>query len=240
MRTFLIPCFLVLTLGAGPATAGSSSWSEDFEGVNCGALPADWMSGGGNSDFGTVWEVGDVVCQGEHALGLCGQLGVAWAALVAYPVSPVDMSAPSLFSLTFRFRGGSETLSGPYPGRVYVDLSATVNWTGNRRGLFVMAANGDLTGSGLALGSVDLLTCHTMRIDYTRPDATTIEMEYWLDGASAGAETLAAAAFEDDLIYFHFGSLEGSAWVDDIQVTVTTTTSLEPETWGRVKALHHD
>jgi hypothetical protein len=150
------------------------------------------------------------------------------------------MQSATQFSLEFDFRGGAETLSGPYPGRTYVLLSDAAHWSGNERMLISMAANGDLAGSGLALGNVDLLTCHRMRIDYTRPDATTVSLEYWLDGASAGTADLAAAAFEDDLVYFHFGSWEGSAWVDDVDVTVTTTTSLETENWGRLKGEYHD
>jgi hypothetical protein len=219
-----------------PVAAETSSWSEDFESVSCGGLPTGWVDGQGNGDFGAVWDVGSVVCQGSQALGFCGVLGQAWAALAACPADPVGTLHPEYLSLQFRVRGGSETLSGPYPGRAYVLLSDATTWNGNERGLFTMQEDGTLAGSGLTLGSVELGTCHQVRIDYTKIDASSVEIAYWLDGSAVGTTTVPAAAYEDALLYLQFGSLEGSAWFDDLNVTVTTTTSVASHSWGSVKA----
>jgi hypothetical protein len=77
MRILMISCVLAILFAPASVVAGTSVWSENFEGVECGALPSGWVSGGGNDDFGTIWQVGDVVCQGELSLGLCGVLGQA-------------------------------------------------------------------------------------------------------------------------------------------------------------------
>jgi hypothetical protein len=46
--------------------------------------------------------------------------------------------------------------------------------------------------------------------------------------------TFAAAGFEDNLAYFHWGSLEGSSWFDDISLTAGPISAQEIS-WGSVK-----
>jgi hypothetical protein len=228
--------------GAQTAAAGTATWHEDFEGTTCGALPAGWTFGGGNTELGSVWDVGSIVCQGSHALGFFGVIGGCWAALAAAPVAPGDDAYATQFTLEFSVRVGDETTSGCYGGsRAYVELNALTSWTGDHRGLLVVGNNGELTGSGLALGTVPLRTCHRIRIDYLRVDPTSVSLTYMVDGTPAGMTTLACGAGEDTLRYLHFGALEGSAWFDDITVQATTNTvAVEGDTWAKQKALYRE
>jgi hypothetical protein len=229
-------------LVASTAVAGTTSWQENFESAACGALPNGWASGLGNDDLGAVWDVGSIVCQGEKALGFYGIVGGCWAALAVVPVSQADGLYASHFTLEFTVRGGTEPTSGCHGGaRAHVELNAATDWTGDHRGIFYLGQNGELSGTGITFGQVDLETCHRIGIDYTRVDATTVHVEYTLDGNPAGATSVTCGPVEDTLRYLHFGALEGSAWYDDIAVTATTGgLGVQSDTWGRLKGDFHD
>jgi hypothetical protein len=233
----LAACALV----AQPAWSGVVSWHEDMETTSCGALPAGWTDGGGNNEMGTVWDVGSVVCHGNHSLGFFGVVGGCWAALAVHGVSPDDLAYATSLTLEFVIRGGKEPTSGCHGGaRAHVELNAAPDWTGAHRGLFYLGGNGELFGSGLDLGTIPLEECHRIRIEYVRVDESNVHIAYALDGTAVGETTLPASGVEDSFVYLHFGALEGSAWYDDIDVVATTgAVSLDQESWGRVKGYYH-
>ena len=124
------------------------------------------------------------------------------------------------FTIEFAMMNGAENLSGCHPYRATLDMYKQVCWApGCSRSLLTVVEDGSLKSSvGTIIGSVPLETCNVVRIRYTRVDSEMVRMQYWLDGDFVHAETDDAREYEDELVYFHLGAQEGTAWFDDIEV----------------------
>ena len=207
-------CVRISSAGIG---RGEVLWQEDFESVACGQLPNGWVSGCGHSDYGVDCSAS---CDGERSLRGYGILGGCWASLI---VSPIDPGLVYLddFTVEFTMLNGSEGLSGCHPYRATLAMYKQVCWAPHAsRGLLTVLADGSLRSSGgIVFGSVPLETCNTVRIRYTRPESETVRVQYWVDGDFLHGESLASVSYEDELVYFHWGAQEGTAWFDDIAVS---------------------
>jgi hypothetical protein len=234
MRTLRMALTVTILCAMAAAASGQPLWSEDFETMECGELPDGWVDAGGNDDYGTVWDVGGIVCGGSYALGAYGTVGGGcWAGMVACPIIPSSPGNVFLLSVEFTVRVGDEPAS-ECGGRAFLDMSAGTHWQDDRRGLFVVSETGDFYGSGEVFGTGALESCHNVQIDYERVEPDSVSLVYWFDGGVGATMTLPEAAFEDNLVYLHWGSLEGSSWFDDIAVTAAPVATLRTS-WGAVK-----
>ena len=196
-------------------------WDEDLESVPCGGIPDRCVSGCGDDDFGVDCTTS---CEGDRSLRLHGIVAGCWADLLACSIHS-DLIYIDDFTIEFAMMNGAENLSGCHQYRATLDMYKQVCWAFySSRHLLTVLEDGSLKASGgTIIGSVPLETCNVVRIRYTRLDSETVRIQYWLDGDFIHSEigplvSHNGVPYEDELVYFHLGAQEGTAWFDDIEV----------------------
>ncbi|UCF34128.1 MAG: hypothetical protein JSV78_02240 [Phycisphaerales bacterium] len=211
----LCGCVVLSMVAVGKAEV---IWQENFEDVPCGELPEGWGSGCGCPYFGVDC---DRSCEGERSLRLHGMLGGCCASLVSKLIHPDGVYLPE-FTLEFMVDNATQDLSGCHPYRASLSMYATQCWgPGRSRDLLTVKEDGCLAGTTWEIiGCMTLDECHRIRIQYTRLDAATVRVRYWLDGEFLTEITTGAmeseVAVENDLVWFQWGAQEGTAWFDDV------------------------
>jgi hypothetical protein len=193
------------------STAGDGN--QDFEAVAEGDIPDNWCNGGGNSDFGVVFE--GVL---EQVLRLYGSIGGCWGAVASHPVTPQSAYQDD-FLIHFNVRNGSEALSGCHPLRASLDMKTGCTWQTDSRRLLHVESDGTLSTGTTTIGWAPLNTWYTVAIRYTRLDAQSVRIQYWLEGQLKATVVEAAQPHESDLTHLMWGAQEGTVWFDDICIS---------------------
>jgi hypothetical protein len=76
------------------------------------------------------------------------------------------------------------------------------------------------------LGTYAYDTWYKVRMTYDRLNASTVRVAYWIDDVPKGIQDVPAASYEDNLLYFHGSSGDGTVWLDEIKVTACTDTEV--------------
>jgi hypothetical protein len=202
----------------GGVYAGRVVWHEDFEDVSGGSIPPGWAHGGGHTDYGVDC---DVSCESDRSLRLLGVVGGCWAAIVSCPIHP-DLSYVRQFTVEFDVRNGTEDIYGCHPFRAALTMAPTPHWIDTpQRRLFMVQPDGALeAANGEVIANLLPDACYTLRIEYSRVSPGAVQFEYWVDGEWLATLADDSRENEDDLVWFHWASEEGSAWFDDITVSV--------------------
>lgn len=215
-RSQFVGSIFLIVFGCVGIGRGQVVWQEDFEQVPCGEVPAGWQTGCGNDDFGVDCETS---CEGDRSLRVFGEIGGCWAALVTHPIHPAGIYLEQ-FAVEFTVQNGVESLSGCHPYRATLDMKTGQCWTSEGRTLVTIFDDGSVAGTDWAtLGSLNLDTCHVLRVEYTRIAEEVVQTQYWLDGCFLGSIVARSAPHEDELTWLHWGAQEGTAWFDDISLT---------------------
>jgi hypothetical protein len=192
------------------ATSGAY-WLDNFESCQEGQWPTPNWTASGNSDGSIVTEVSH---GGEKSFRLYGVPGAYWATL-AHRYIGTD----GVYTIEFYIRTGTEVIP-PYGGewRGSVDLHTAPSWVPPAANIMHWDKYGQVYGrGGLLLGTYSTLTWYHVKVLYERT-ATTVHMEYWIDGVLTGEENLPASSSEMQFDYFALTAGVGTSWFDDVSV----------------------
>ena len=215
---------VTVTTASGTSAARAKSkytydtTNDDFESYALNTWPSRWSADANASDVANNKIVADPANAANKVMRMYGALGSYWGAL-GYLPCPI----PDDFTLDVRVYNGTEVI--PASGHQYrcvVGLRQGTSWNNYARTLLVF----DKTGNALRLdntviGQYALGTWHQVRLQYHRT-ATTITVDYWINGVAAGSasETLANVAGENSLDHIELQVSAGSGYFDDVALAV--------------------
>jgi hypothetical protein len=203
---------LLLVAAVGVAVA---SWTDDFESYPAGQWPTSNWSPSGNGD-GSI--VTDVKHMGQKSFRLYGRLGQYWGTLAHRSIG-----TDAEYTIDFWIRNGAEGIP-PYghQTRGSIDLHTQPDWVPPAARIMDWNSDGHVHGrGGLLLGTYSTLTWYHVRVLYER-NASTVHLEYWIDGDKKGEENLPASSSEMDFDYIALTAGAGTVWYDDVSVTAGT------------------
>jgi hypothetical protein len=188
-------------------------WVDDFESYTPGQFPSlDW-SYTGNSNI-TVDDSKSV--QGNQSLRIHGSVGGCWEAI---PCRLLEVSTAEGFTIEFYMYIGSDHREGCHPWTGGAGLYTECDWTTGQGVPIVNFWYDGRIGSRIGdLGTYEYDTWYKIKMKYEREDLSTVKLSYWIDDAFMGSQSVSAAPYEDDLLYLHYSSGDGTIWADDIEV----------------------
>jgi hypothetical protein len=193
-----------------PATPG---WFDDFESYQLGQFPSPpWINSGNNQAYVDNTES----VSPSQSLKLFGVVGGCWG---AWAHRYFALQPP--FSIGFYVYNGSEALSGCHPWRGEAALYTGPSWTYQSRVLISFDGDGRIiSGSGVDLGPFASNTWYEVQIRYEIIAPATVQLSYWIGDVYEGSYQSPSFSYESSLSYLSFQAAEGSAWFDNVGISL--------------------
>lgn len=205
---------------------GATAWNDDFESYQVGVFPSPPWTNSGNTD---AFVDNTKAISGGQSLKLFGVVGGCWGALAHRTIA---LQPP--FYVQFYVYNGAEPLSGCHSIYGAAGLSTGSSWLSSWRNLIAFDVD-DRTGEkiirggfigpndpvdGINLGSYVQETWYKVRIKYEVVNSAMVRLSFWINDAFKGSYDFASFSYEADLAYLALMVGEGSAWFDDVSVSL--------------------
>lgn len=215
------------SLSVTEETGGTVIYERDFESVDPGTVPSDFVLVGNDEQEVTN---NDAVSGGQSYY-MSGDHGGCWMAIARFPEA-ADLSFTDNMAFTGSFKrvAGSEGCHS-HSGRIRLSTNASSGeFDGNRQGLLTFDPDGTVTAAGETVGDYEEGEWVSFEVEYDRnPEEGTVTYHCQIDGGETTSVTREASDTEDELSAIQLQSDDFTVLWDDVSV-VETDDSSDPGT----------
>jgi outer membrane protein assembly factor BamB/PKD repeat protein len=204
------------SLSVADETDGTVIYERDFESVDAGTVPSDFVLVG-NNDQGVT---NNDAVSGGQSYYMSGTHGGCWMAIARFPeAADLSFTDNMVFSGSFKRVAGSEGCHS-HSGRIRLSTNASSSeFDGNRQGLLTFDPDGTVTAAGETVGDYDDGEWVSFEVEYDRNrEEGAVTYHCQIDGGETTSVTREARDTEDELSAIQLQSDDFTVLWDDVSV----------------------
>jgi len=154
--------------------------------------------------------------EGSQSLKIYGSPGGCWESI---PCRLLEVSTSEDFQISFYIYISSNHVQGCHGWTGDAGFKEVCSTHTQATSIVSFGYDGTINSRIGNLGTYNYDTWYKISMKYEREDVSSVKLSYWINGNLVGSQSVPSESYEDNLLYLHYSSGDGTVWIDDIEVS---------------------